>query len=138
MKKALLAAFCFFYSSVIFSQIIADHTVVDRYQDIPEFYINEIKKMWLVVAGESHSEAYRSGLLALAQTNAKFSVVVQDYGDPEPYSTSYLRASRGTWGDINNPSGWIYNYGEEDWCVYKPGYTFNPNAVSRTKDGISY
>ncbi|NMC34479.1 MAG: hypothetical protein GYA36_18815, partial [Veillonellaceae bacterium] len=43
-------------------QIIADHTVVDKYDDIPEYYINEVKKMWLSVPGESHATAYIFGL----------------------------------------------------------------------------
>ncbi len=30
-------------------QIIADHTVVDKYDDIPEYYIEEVKKMVLSV-----------------------------------------------------------------------------------------
>lgn len=29
--------------------IVADHTVVDRYVDIPQTYIDEVKKMWLNV-----------------------------------------------------------------------------------------
>ncbi|MDZ7634151.1 MAG: fibronectin type III domain-containing protein [Bacteroidales bacterium] len=44
------------------SQIIADHTIVDRYDEIPQQYIDEVKKMWLVYAGESHARAIRVGL----------------------------------------------------------------------------
>ena len=40
-----------------YGQIIADHTVVDRYSDIPQQHLDEVKKMWLVIAGESHSYA---------------------------------------------------------------------------------
>ena len=39
-------------------QIIADHTIVARFDDIPQEYIDKVKKMWLVYA-ESHSEAIR-------------------------------------------------------------------------------
>jgi len=37
------------------SQIIADHAVVDKYDDIPQYYIDEVKKMWVSYAGESHA-----------------------------------------------------------------------------------
>ena len=36
--------------------IIADHTVVDKYDDIPQHWIDEVKKMWIDIPGESHSE----------------------------------------------------------------------------------
>lgn len=116
---------------VQFGQIIADHTVVDKFDDIPQYYINEVKKMWLVVAGESHSAAYRAGLLALEAAYPAYLVSVVEEGTPEAYTTSNLRTSRATWGDVDNSSGWIYDYGEEDW------YT-SPTAISRTKAGITY
>ena len=42
-------------------------------------------------------------------------LVLVESGTPEAYTTSNLRASRATWGDYNNATGWIYSYGEEDW-----------------------
>ena len=112
-------------------QIIADHSVVDRYDDIPAAYLNEVKKMWVSIAGESHSQAYRAGLLLLESLNSAYSVSVVESGTPEPYTTSHLRFSGATWGDKDNSSGWIYSYGEEDW------YT-NSTAISRTKAGLLY
>jgi hypothetical protein len=50
------------YASVAPSPIIADHTVVDQYDDIPQEYIDKVKEMWLNVPGESHSSGYRKGL----------------------------------------------------------------------------
>jgi hypothetical protein len=113
------------------NQIIADHTVINQFDKIPQQYIDEVKKMWLVVAGESHSGAYRTGLTSLETSNPKYAVSVLESGTPEAYTTSNLRASRGTWGDYNNATGWIYNYGEEDWFT-------STQAISRTKAGITY
>lgn len=114
-----------------YGQIIADHTVVDRYDDIPQYYIDKVKEMWLVYAGESHSEGIRRGLESLETLNSVYQVKVTESGIPEAYTTAYLRASRATWGDIGSASGWIYGYGEEDWFT-------NSTAISRTKAGISY
>jgi hypothetical protein len=113
------------------TQIIADHTVVDRFDDIPQEYIDKVKQMWLVVAGESHSEGYRTGLTLLESTYPSFAVSVKNGGTPEAFTTSNLRASGATWGDYSNSSGWIYWYGEEDWFT-------NATAIARTKAGITY
>jgi len=114
-----------------YCQIIADHNVVDKFDDIPEYYLNEIKKMWLTVPGESHSYAYRYGLTALETLYPAYSVSVVESGTPQPYTESNLRASRATWGDLNNSTGWIYSYGEEDWFT-------SITAIDRTKAGITY
>jgi hypothetical protein len=131
MKKAFILLILCNISLIQYGQIIADHTIVDKYDDIPQYYIDEVKKMWLVYAGESHSGAIRNGLTLLENSNAIYAVSIAESGIPEAYTTSNLRASRGTWGDFSNASGWIYDYGEEDWWT-------NPTAVSRTKAGISY
>jgi len=36
--------------------------VVDKYDDIPQYYIDEVKKMLVDIAGESHSAGYRNGM----------------------------------------------------------------------------
>ena len=112
-------------------QIIADHRIVADFEEIPDYYINEVKKMWLVYAGESHSYAIRAGLTELGRQYPRFAVNVRESGTPDSYTISNLRASSATWGDYSNANGWIYNYGEEDWFT-------NGTAVSRTKAGISY
>ncbi len=112
-------------------QIIADHTVVDEYEKIPQFYIDQVKKMWLVVAGESHSRGYFNGLILLQATDPKFKVRWVQSGTPEAYTSSHLRTSRATWGDLAHESGWIYSYGEEDWWT-------STEAINRTKAGITY
>ena len=131
MKKGILFIILFQFSLQLFSQIIADHTVVDKFDQIPQYYIDEVKKMWLSYAGESHSAAIRDGLDALESLDAGYAVNITESGTPEAYTTSHLRASRATWGDVNNSSGWIYSYGEGDWFT-------SATAISRTKAGISY
>lgn len=131
MKKILLFIIIVQFSLVQYSQIIADHTVVDKFDDIPQYYIDQIKKMWLTVPGESHSQAYRAGLALLETSFPAYAVNIVESGTPESYTTSNLRVSRATWGDYSNSSGWIYSYGEEDWFT-------SATAISRTKAGITY
>ena len=118
-------------STTSIGQIIADHNVIDRFDDIPQEYIDKVKEMWLVYAGESHSAAIRKGLALLETADSKYQVNVIESGTPQTYTNQYLRASRATWGDYSNSSGWIYTYGEEDWFT-------NITALSRTKAGITY
>ncbi len=118
-------------SSAVNQFIIADHTVVDLYDDIPQQWIDEVKKMWLDIPGESHASGYRNGLELLESTDARFQVNAGDSGTPEAYTPLYLRVSGATWGDVDNDSGWVYSYGEEDW------YT-SALAVTRTQDHLTY
>jgi hypothetical protein len=111
------------------SQIIADHTIVDRYDDIPQCYIDQVKKMYFVVAGESHSLGYMSGLVTLESLNGTYDI--NYVATPEAYTDTHLRISRTTWGDLDNAAGWLTSYGEEDWFT-------SPTAISRTKAGITY
>ncbi len=41
--------------------LVIDHEAVELYDDIPGAYIDAVKKMWVSVAGESHSAGYRIG-----------------------------------------------------------------------------
>ena len=139
MKRVIIFLIFIQVALVQYGQIIADHTVVDKYEDIPQYYIDEVKKMWLVYAGELHAWSIGAGLLALESRDPKYAVGVTTSGTPSAYTTSNLRESKATWGDINNSTGWIYDYGEEDWCVAnKPTYTYSEAAVARTKAGITY
>lgn len=112
-------------------QMIADHTVVDKYNDIPQYYIDKAKEMWVTIPGESHSSAYRLGCQLLASLDSTYKVNVTESGTPEGYTNQHLRLSRATWGDISNVAGWRYGYGEEDW------YT-SMLSKTRTKNHISY
>jgi hypothetical protein len=129
MKRILLILLFIQISLVHYGQIIADHTVVDKYDKIPQQYIDEVKKMLLVVAGESHSIGYMLGLVDLESLYPTYDVNYTD--TPEAYTTSHLRISRTTWGDLDNATGWINSYGEEDWFT-------SPTAISRTEAGITH
>jgi hypothetical protein len=76
-------------------QIIADHSIVDRYANIPDAYIN-IVRTWLVdAAGESHSEAYRTGIDALAAAEPKFAA--NSFNGSFPAASSSLRLGSHDW-----------------------------------------
>jgi hypothetical protein len=113
------------------SSIIVDHTAVDQYDDIPQEYIDQVKKMWLNVPGESHSSGYRKGLQFLEDLDSRYQVNITETGMPEAYTDQYLRISRASWGDVSHTTGWRYGYGEEDW------YT-SAAAIQQTKDHLSY
>jgi hypothetical protein len=85
------------------SQIIADHTSVDKYDDIPQCYIDEVKKMLVNIGGESHSMGYQNGANLLELYDSRFQV--QTYEDTTPLSENdqYLRLGR------------PHMYGEDIW-----------------------
>ena len=88
--------------------IVADHSVVALYDDIPQQWIDSVKKMWVSIAGESHSGSYRVGAQLLENQSATYAVSIIDEGTPQAYTTSNLRLSRATWGDHDQATGWIY------------------------------
>jgi len=89
--QRLFLFFIFLQTSLVnYSQIIADHTVVDKYNEIPQQYINDVKKMLVDIAGESHASGYRLGQNLLELLNAKYQVLTFD-GIPPAYSDKYLR-----------------------------------------------
>jgi len=113
------------------TQIVADHSIVDRYLGIPDEYVALVKRMWLDMPGESHSSGVRIGLALLAAQDSRYAVAIQDSGTPEAATSDHLRVSRASWGDVTTSSGWLYNYGEEDW------YT-SATAISRTRAHLAY
>ncbi len=134
MKRIILLIALPLISLNQFAQIIADHTVVDKYDDIPQQYIDEVKKMWLSYAGESHSRAIPMGLELLEAINPKYSVNVTTEGTPESPTTSHLRASNGRWGKYYGGLGWVYLTGEEDWFTNSSA----SSGIPEIKDGIAY
>lgn len=115
-------------SGITGEQIIADHSVVDRYDDIPTEYINEVKKMWINIPGESHSSGYRHGLSLLAASDSRFPASVTEEGDAEAYRDDALRISRLVRNQYNH---WAESTGEENW------YT-NTAAIEYIKNHIQY
>jgi hypothetical protein len=80
-------------------QIIADHTIVDRYDDIPQEYIN-IVKTWLVdIAGESHSAGYRYGCILLENLDPRFQVAIFDGTIPNVTSSELRLGRHGSVGE---------------------------------------
>ena len=132
MKKIALFVLSIFFSATSFSQIIADHTVVDKYDDIPQYYIDQVKKMWLSYAGESHADAIRTGMELLENLNPKYAVSQISSGTPEPATTVNLRVNEATWGSYRTgPTGWVHNYGEQDWFT-------SAGAIAQTKASLDY
>jgi hypothetical protein len=76
------------------TQIIADHTVVSKYDTIPQCWIDQVKKMWLDYPGESHSKGNMIGLSVLDGQDSRFAVDVTTSGRPEAYTNQHVRASR--------------------------------------------
>ncbi|MBN1388709.1 MAG: Ig-like domain-containing protein [Bacteroidales bacterium] len=103
MKRALIVIIYIFISLANYGQIIADHTVVDKFNDIPQEYINEVKKMMIAFMGESHSEALRTGLELL---EAMYPEYACNIATGEEYTDQYLRA---------DDYGWI---GEDTWFTW--------------------
>ena len=128
---SLLLTFFLAHQQRLKAQIIADHTVVDKYSQIPDYWISEVKKMWVDIPGESHSKGIRIGCYLLENLDERFQVSIRESGVPEGYTDQHMRLSRATWGDYNNAGSWIYNYGEEDWFT-------NSVAIERTKAHLTY
>ena len=83
------------------AQIIADHTVVDKYDQIPQQYIDAVKTMLVDIAGESHSAAYRDGMELLEALDANYQVTTYNGTLPAP-SSAYVRLGRhGTVGEAD-------------------------------------
>ena len=110
-------------------QIIADHTVIDDFDYIPQYYIDEVKKMMLGYIGESHAAGFRTALTMLEAEDATYQAEVGWF--PTSQTSSYLRAFGAFWGDVDHSTGWQYGLGEEDWY-------WNSTGISRIKSGLTY
>lgn len=107
--------------------LIADHTVVEKYKDIPPNYIAEVKKMWANMPGESHSSAYPKGCDLLETMDSRFQSNSKLYSSAEPYTTNYLRMNGAVW----QGSAWGYGAGEADWYTSQAG-------IDRMKGHLTY
>ena len=94
MKKALLISLLISFTSDIFSQIIADHTVVDKYKDIPQYYIDIVKTKLVWIIGMSHSIGYFNGATLLESYDSKFQSTVWLETSPPAYTNSAMRIGR--------------------------------------------
>jgi len=117
-----------------YAPIIADHTVVDQFDDIPANWIDSVKTMWLSYPGESHAYGFMNGLEAFEALYPAYAVDTKNYtegGTPDGYTDQNLRASTALWGDYASSTGWIYIIGEDDWWT-------NSTGVGRVKASLSY
>lgn len=112
--------------------IIADHTVVDRFADIPQEYKLSIRNKWVNVVGESHSAAYRNGCQYLNELDGSFKANASWNPPNQILPDMGLRVSKATWGNVSSASGWTTDgYGEEDWFT-------STLAVERTRAHLTY
>ncbi|MFP4115215.1 MAG: hypothetical protein ACLFUA_12675 [Spirochaetales bacterium] len=82
--------------------IIADHSVVADYASIPDEYLTVVKGRLVDAAGESHSQAYRTGMDgsdSLEQVDARFQAVAFDGGLPAPSSDGLRIGRHGSVGE---------------------------------------
>jgi len=93
MRKLLLLPAFLVLTFTCQSQIIADHSVVDKYDEIPEQYLDLVKNMLVDIAGESHSLGYRIGMNMLELQDSKFQVSTYD-GSIPGITSSNLRLGR--------------------------------------------
>lgn len=111
--------------------IIADHTVVDQFEKIPEEYINIVKTYWVQILGESHSQAYRDGLVLLEKLHPKFKAKIQgdsDYNPPLPQTDQYLRMSKKRWSG----SGWYH------WGTSEADFWTTQTGIEKIKTNVTY
>jgi hypothetical protein len=108
--------------------IIIDHTAVDLFDaGIPQAYIDEVKKMWMLFPGASHSAAYRDGLTLLEAQDSTYAVNAIETTPPEAYREDALRSNKVFYGSY----GWTSNSaGEDDW------YTNTLTTMENTLDQI--
>jgi hypothetical protein len=82
------------------NHIIADHNIVDRYDDIPAEYIAKVKKMMVFLGGLSHAKGYRVGLELLEKLNTNYQVLTFSSEPVPPRSDDYLRFGQPfNWGE---------------------------------------
>ena len=87
-------------------QIIADHTVVDKFDKIPAGYMAEVKKMMVYFPGESHSVAYRTGMELLEASDPAFACNVST---GESYTDQYVRVNNGGAGEATWYTWYAYD-----------------------------
>ena len=91
MGKLLLFLVLGHFSFLINAQIVADHTVVDQYDDIPQQYIDAVKTMLVSLPGESHATTFRIGPNLLEQMDPTFQVQTYASSTPPAATDQHLR-----------------------------------------------
>ena len=126
IKSKIFIIFLFlFLFPFVNSAIIADHTAVEEFDQIPDYWINEVKKTMLIMSGESHSTSMPNGLNWLESNDSRFQVTTTG-SYPGASTDQYFRFGRG----LYTSSGWI-GAGEEDTWAH-------PLASTRVQNTIDY
>jgi len=115
------------------SRIIADHTVVDKFDEIPQVYIDEVKKMLVWVAGMSHSLGYQNGVNLLESLDSKYQVITWLSEPPPASSESYLRLGRPWMSNVNFWTTDVASY-----CSVAAGQNSTGNPFTVIINGWSY
>jgi hypothetical protein len=115
------------------SQIIADHTVVDLYDDIPEQWIDSVKKMLVWVAGMSHSLGYQNGVNLLESYNSTYQATTWTSDPPPAFSNQYLRLGRPWTSNVNAWTSDVASY-----CSVIDGQDSGGNPYTVYINGWSY
>jgi hypothetical protein len=128
MKKAVLIFYLILICGNQSGQIVADHSIVNQYENIPEFYINKVKQMLVDIAGESHSLGYRIGMDLLELLNPRYQVITFD-GSRPAYTDQYLRI--GKHGNVGESDFYTSQANIENYKTHitSQNNTGNPYAV---------
>lgn len=86
MRRLISFLFLAQMTIILHGQIVADHSVVDLYDEIPEQYMNSVKTMLVSMAGQSHSGAYRYGQLLLEQLDPAYHVSEYDPAETNDFT----------------------------------------------------
>lgn len=87
------------------NQILADHTVVDKFDQIPQQYLDSVKKMLVAIPGISHSNGYQIGADLLELLDARFQALTYSSYPPPQKSPNYLRI--GKWANVGEKEFYI-------------------------------
>lgn len=84
-----------------YGQIIADHTVVEKYDEIPQKYLDAVKNMLVDISGESHSLGYRIGMNLLEAYDSRFQVTTYDGSLPGVTNNTLRFGRHGSVGEAD-------------------------------------
>jgi hypothetical protein len=94
MKKAFSILILACTRIILYGQIVADHTVVDKYNDIPQQWIDSVKTKLVWIPGMSHGYGYFRGAELLELLDSRFQVDIWiDASAPAKQNTA-LRLGR--------------------------------------------
>jgi uncharacterized protein YjdB len=91
MRRLAFLLFLFGISIVTDAQIIADHHVVDQFDEIPQQYIDSVKTMLVSISGESHASGYQNGLNLLELLDDTYQANTFSSSPAPAVSDHYLR-----------------------------------------------